>query len=95
MSIHYYFSGVFPMNYEINADCNYTSATRFKKQNYYDWFDPENWINPSTIPHVFQVPCKYDHVKFPSKTAFKVRITQNPVEIGLMSIDQIRIGKLP
>ena len=83
------------MKYVSNADCNYTTSyARFKSQNYFEWFNPQNWKHSSgiAVPHAFQVPCRYDHAIFEPKLAFKVSITQ-PVDISLLTINDLSIGK--
>jgi hypothetical protein len=63
------------------------TTAMFKKPIFESWFDPSNWISvstsiptkvsqstnqPSAIPHLQQVPCRYDKVSFPSNAAYKV-----------------------
>ena len=63
------------------------TTAMFKKPIFQSWFDPSNWISvpnnsptkvsqsadqPSPIPHLQQVPCRYDKVSFPSNAAYKV-----------------------
>ena len=83
------------MKYVSIADCNYTTSyARFKSQNYFEWFNPQNWKHSSgiVVPHAFQVPCRYDHAIFEPKLAFKVSVTQ-PVDIALLTINDLSIGK--
>ena len=72
---------------ECNLRMNTTAI--FKKPKFGNWFDPSNWISvptsnptklsqstnqPSPIPHLQQVPCRYDKVSFPSNAAYKVTL---------------------
>ena len=62
-------------------------TAHFQKPTYKSWFDPGNWMStskddirqsfklpnePSPVPHLQQVPCRYDKVTFPPNAAYKV-----------------------
>ena len=88
---------VFPMgsDQEKEKNCNGSSSIhRFKKQLYHNWFDPKNWISlhQLAMPHAFQIPCRYDHVRFPANVAFKVKITDRPVDIATMTVNKVPLG---
>ena len=89
---------VFPLgsDQEKEKNCNGSSSIhRFKKQLYHNWFDPKNWISlhQLAMPHAFQIPCRYDHVRFPANVAFKVKITDRPVDIATMTVNKVPLGK--
>ena len=61
----------------------------FRKPTFKSWFDPENWKSalkdgttqsyklskePTPIPHLQQIPCRYDKASFPPNAAYKVVI---------------------
>lgn len=56
------------------------------------WHDPVNWrVNedPSPVPHLNQIPCRFDHVVFPSNAAYMVSISHHETHIGRLTIDQV------
>ncbi|TRY75323.1 hypothetical protein TCAL_00740 [Tigriopus californicus] len=56
------------------------------------WHDPANWReneDPTPVPHLNQIPCRFDHVIFPSDAAYLVSISHHETHIGRLTIDQV------
>jgi hypothetical protein len=56
------------------------------------WHDPANWRETesfgSALPHLMQIPCRYDSVAFPDDAAFKVRLQHTDVAVSRLAIGQ-------
>ena len=71
----------------------------FKHQNYGHWYDPSNWRGQrwrsklaSPVPHAQQVPCRYDTAVFLPQTIPKLAISDFPVDISQVKINQINLN---
>ncbi len=75
-----------------SQDCHSDTYAVFKHQNYGHWYDPGNWRggpreDPAVIPHLQRVPCRYDTAIFPPQSAFKVAISDQPVDISRLQMN--------
>ena len=76
-------------NVEDDCPSRLNRTAIFRKPGFKSWFDPSNWMStlknditqsfklpnePTPIPHLQQIPCRYDKASFPPNAAYKVNI---------------------
>ena len=83
----------------INNHCHFAAHAMFKHQTYNHWYDPSNWRSQrwrsklaSPVPHVEQVPCRYDKAVFPTQTVPKLSVADYEVDISQFKINKININ---